>query len=158
MGWWFFRAFDNCFFLTRALTMMCFLYFRVCVWNVWIPYFCVSLPAILVRNRSNLTFLLAALFYIWPFTEADSCKLTCCEILSLLFLVLVHRDITFCLEVFTRISVLMLEFLKVPFLVLHLSCYTLTTFLIMFFVILLSMLMIVLSYLSVIRHLICCNN
>ena len=52
---------------------------------------------------------------------------------------------------------LMLEFLKVPFLVLHFSYYTLMTFL-MLSVILLSMLMILLSILSVIRHLICGNN
>ena len=45
---------------------------------------------------------------------------------------------------------LMLEFLKVPFLVLHCSCYTLMTFL-MLSVILLSMLRILLSTLSVIR-------
>ena len=40
---------------------------------------------------------------------------------------------------------LMLEFLKAPFLVLHLSYCILMTFLIMLFVILLSMLMILLS-------------
>ena len=49
---------------------------------------------------------------------------------------------------------LMLEFLKVPFLVLHFSCYTLMTFLMMLFEILLSMLMILLFILSVIKHLI----
>ena len=48
--------------------------------------------------------------------------------------------------------------LKVPFLVLHFSYYTLMTFLTMLSVILLSMLMILLSILSVIRHLICVNN
>ena len=53
---------------------------------------------------------------------------------------------------------LMLEFLKAPFLVLHFSCYTLMTFLMMLSVILLSMLMILLSILSAIRHLICGNN
>ena len=53
---------------------------------------------------------------------------------------------------------LMLEFLKGPFLVLHFSCCILMTFLMMLSVILLSMLMIVLSILSVIRHLICGNN
>ena len=52
----------------------------------------------------------------------------------------------------------MLEFLKVPFLVLHFSYYTVMTFRTMFSVILLSMLMIPLSILSVIRHLICGNN
>ena len=49
---------------------------------------------------------------------------------------------------------LMLEFLKVPFLVLHFSYNTLMTFLMMLSAILLSMLMILLSILSVIRHLI----
>ena len=53
---------------------------------------------------------------------------------------------------------LMLEFLKAPFLVLHFSCSTLLTFLMMISVILLSMLSIVLFVLSVIRHLICGNN
>ena len=53
---------------------------------------------------------------------------------------------------------LLLEFLKVPFLVLHLSYYTLMTFLMMLSVILLSMLMILFSFLSVTRHLICGNN
>ena len=53
---------------------------------------------------------------------------------------------------------LMLEFLKVSFLVLHFSCCILMTFLMMLSVILLSMLMILLSSLSVIWHLICGNN
>ena len=53
---------------------------------------------------------------------------------------------------------LMLEFLKAPFLVTHLSCYTSMTFLTMLSVILLSMLMILLSMLSVIRHLIFDNS
>ena len=52
----------------------------------------------------------------------------------------------------------MLEFLKVLFLVLHFSCFTLMTFLTMLSVVLLSMLMILLSILSVIRHLICDSN
>ena len=53
---------------------------------------------------------------------------------------------------------LMREFLKAPFLVLHFSCYKLMTYLAMLSVTLLSMLMILLSILSVIRHLICDNN
>ena len=53
---------------------------------------------------------------------------------------------------------LILEFLKAPFLILHFSCYTLMTFVMVLSVILLSMLMILLSILSVIRHLICGNN
>ena len=52
---------------------------------------------------------------------------------------------------------LMLEFLKVPFSVLHFSHYTLMTSLMILSVLLLSMLMIRLSTLSVIRHLICDN-
>ena len=52
---------------------------------------------------------------------------------------------------------LMLEFLKAPFLVLHFSCFTLMTFLMMLSVIA-SMLTILLSNLSVNRHLICGNN
>ena len=45
-----------------------------------------------------------------------------------------------------------------PFLVLHFSYYTLMSFLMMLSVILLSMLMILLSTPSVIKHLICGNN
>ena len=52
---------------------------------------------------------------------------------------------------------LMLEFRKASLLVLHFSYYILMTFLILS-VILVSMLMILLSTLSVIRHLICDNN
>ena len=52
---------------------------------------------------------------------------------------------------------LMLQFLKAPFLVLHFSYYTLTTFR-MLSVILLSMLIILLFILSVIRHLLICGN
>ena len=52
---------------------------------------------------------------------------------------------------------LMLEFLKIPFLVLHFSYYTLITSLMMLSVILISML-IILSILRVISHLICGNN
>ena len=53
---------------------------------------------------------------------------------------------------------LILEFLKAPFLVLQFSYYRLTNFLMMLSAILLSMLMILLSILSVIRHSICGNN
>ena len=53
---------------------------------------------------------------------------------------------------------LTLKFFKAPFLVLHFSYSTLTTFLIVLSVILLSMLMILLSSLSEIRHLICGNS
>ena len=53
---------------------------------------------------------------------------------------------------------LMREFLNSPFLVLHFSYYTLITFLMMLSVILPFMLKILLSILSVIGHLICCNN
>ena len=63
----------------------------------------------------------------------------------------------FWMEGFQNIQ-LMLEFLKAPFLVLHFSYYTLMTYFTMLSVILLSMLMILLSILSEIRHLICSNN
>ena len=52
---------------------------------------------------------------------------------------------------------LMLDFLNAPF-VQHFSYYTLTTFLMILSVILLSKLMILISIPSVIRHLICGNN
>ena len=51
----------------------------------------------------------------------------------------------------------MLDFLKVPFLVLHFFYFKLMIFLMMLSVILLSMLMILLAVLSVIRDLICGN-
>ena len=53
---------------------------------------------------------------------------------------------------------LMMEFLKDPFSVLHFSCCILMTFLMMLSFILLSMSMIPLSFLTVIRDLICGNN
>ena len=52
----------------------------------------------------------------------------------------------------------MLKFLKAPFFVLHFAYYTIMYFLIMLSMILLSRLMILLSILSVIKHLICGNN
>ena len=58
------------------------------------------------------------------------------------------------MESLNNIIQLMLEFLKAPFSALNFSCYTIMTFLMMFSVILLSMLMILHSNLSVIRHLI----
>ena len=53
---------------------------------------------------------------------------------------------------------LMMEFLKSPFLVLHFSYFRWITFLMMLSVILLSMLMILISILSMSRHLICGNK
>ena len=53
---------------------------------------------------------------------------------------------------------LMINFLKAPFLVLHFFYYTLITFLMMLPVILPFMLMMLLSTLSVTRHLICGNG
>ena len=53
---------------------------------------------------------------------------------------------------------LMLEFLKTPFFVTHFSYYTLMTFLMVLYVILVSIPMKLLFILSVIRHLICGNN
>ena len=53
---------------------------------------------------------------------------------------------------------LMLEFPKAPFLVLHFPYYTLMTFLIILFVVVLSLLVILLSTVNAIRYLICGNN
>ena len=53
---------------------------------------------------------------------------------------------------------LMLEFFKIPFLVLHFLYYILMTFLMMLFMVLLPMLMIQLSILNVIRHPTCGSN
>ena len=80
-----------------------------------------------------------------------------CLALFLLFSVIDSFE-WFWMESLDKNIQLMLELLKAPFLVLHFSCYTLMTFLMMLSVILLSMLMILLSILSVIRHLICGNN
>ena len=52
----------------------------------------------------------------------------------------------------------MLKFLKAPFLVLQFSYYTFMTFLMKLSVILLSILMLLVSNLSVIKHVICDNN
>ena len=64
----------------------------------------------------------------------------------------------FWMEKFHKNIQLMLQVLRAPFLVPHLSYYTLMIFLMMLSVILLSKLMILISILSVIRHLICGNN
>ena len=64
----------------------------------------------------------------------------------------------FWMESYQKNIQLMREFLKAPFLVLHFSYYTLMIFLTMLSAILLSMLIILLSILSMIRHLICDNN
>ena len=76
--------------------------------------------------------------------------------LFLLFSV-IHNFEWFRMESLHNNAQLMLQFLKAPFLVLHFSCFTLMTFLTMLSVILLSMLILI-FILSVIRHLICCNN
>ena len=62
------------------------------------------------------------------------------------------------MESFHKHIQLILEFLKAPLLVLHISFYTLMTLLAMLSAKLLPMLMILLSILSVIRHLTCGNN
>ena len=77
--------------------------------------------------------------------------------LFLLFLVMGSFE-WFWMESLHKNIQLMLKFLEAPFLVLHFSYYTLVTFLMMLSGILLSMLMVLLSTLSVIRHLICGNN
>ena len=77
-----------------------------------------------------------------------------------LFLLLSVTDgfVWFWVESLLKNIQLMLEFLKGPFLVLHISCCILMAFLMMLSVILLSMLMILLFILTVIGHLICSNN
>ena len=57
-----------------------------------------------------------------------------------------------------NIPLIMVEFLKGPFLVMHFSYYTWMTFLMMLSVIMLYMLMILLSTVSVIWHLVCGNS
>ena len=69
-----------------------------------------------------------------------------------------NRQIQVVLDGLYKNIQLMQEFLKAPFLLLPFSYYTLMTFLMMLSVILLFVLMMVLSSLSVIRHLICSNN
>ena len=55
-------------------------------------------------------------------------------------------------------TMLILEVLKAPFMVLNSSCYRLMNFLMMLSIILLSVLMILHSTLCVTSHLICSNN
>ena len=64
----------------------------------------------------------------------------------------------FWMEILHKNTQQMLEFLKAPFVILQFSYYTLITFLIILFVILLSMLMIQLFTLTAIRGLIFGNN
>ena len=81
------------------------------------------------------------------------------QIFGLIFSFLSNRGLEwFWMESLHRNIQLMLEFLKAPFLVLHFSYYKLMNFLTILSVILLSILMIVISIRSVIRHLICGNN
>ena len=61
----------------------------------------------------------------------------------------------FWMESLHRSFLLVLEFFKGPFLVLHFSCYILMPFLMMLSLVLVSMLMILLSIQGVIRYLIC---
>ena len=77
--------------------------------------------------------------------------------LFLLFSVIDHLEWFWMWSLRNKIQ-LILEFLKAPFLVLHFSYNTLMTFLMMFSVILLYILMILPSIFSVIRHLVCGNN
>ena len=70
----------------------------------------------------------------------------------------VHRFGWFWMGSFHKNIQVMQQFLQAPFVILHLSYFTLTTFFIILSVTLLSMLMILLSTLSVIKHLICGNN
>ena len=78
--------------------------------------------------------------------------------LALFLFIFSNRQIQVVLDGLYKNIQLMQEFLKAPFLLLPFSYYTLMTFLMMLSVILLFVLMMVLSSLSVIRHLICSNN
>ena len=79
--------------------------------------------------------------------------------LSLFLLFSVIDDFKwFCMRILHKIIQFLLEFLKAPFLVLHVSCSTLMTFLGVLSVILVAILMILLAVISVNRHLINGNN
>ena len=91
--------------------------------------------------------------------------------LSKVFWISVFFTISSCMEFQVKYSALLLlyqvidafewflmEFLKAPFLVLHFSYYTIMTFLMIFSVILLNMMLMLLSTISVIKHLIWGNN
>ena len=81
------------------------------------------------------------------------------EVFGLISSFLSNRQLRVVLDgKFSQKYQLMLEFLRVLLLVLHFSYYILMTFLMMLSEVLLSMLMVLLSTLSVIRHLICGNN
>ena len=79
------------------------------------------------------------------------------SVLFLLFSVIVGFE-WFKMESLHKNIQLMLEFLNAPFLVLNISYYRLMTLQTMLSVVLLSILMVLLSVLSFIRHLICGNN
>ena len=64
----------------------------------------------------------------------------------------------FCMESFRKNIQLILVYVKAPLLIQHFSCYTLMPFLLIISLTFLFVLMILLSVLSVIRHLICGNN
>ena len=89
-------------------------------------------------NLSLMEYQVRYLVLFLLFSAIDSCDWFWMESL--------HKNIQF-----------MLEFLKAPFLVLHFSYDILMTFLMMLSVILLSMMKILLSILSVIRHQFCDN-
>ena len=81
------------------------------------------------------------------------------QIFALISSFLSNRQLEgFWMESLHKNILVMLEFLKAPFLVLHYFYYTLMTLLKVLSVIFLSMLMILPSILSVIRHLICGKN
>ena len=116
-------------------------------------------------NRSGATWTVAldiskAFHKVWPaglFHKLNSNGIYVRYLVLFLFFLVVGDFGLFWMGSLYNNIQLMLEFLEDPFLVLHFSCYTLLIFL-MLSVILLSMLMILLSTLSVIRHLVCGNK
>ena len=89
-------------------------------------------------------------------TAKNYCPASLLSVVSKVFEKLVN--VRLLMKILYKNIQLMLEFLKGPVLVLHFSCCILMTFLMVSSVIFLSMLIILLSILTVIRHLICGNN
>ena len=89
-------------------------------------------------------------------TAKNYCPASLLSVVSKVFEKLVNVGLL--MKILYKNIQLMLEFLKGPVLVLHFSCCILMTFLMVSSVIFLSMLIILLSILTVIRHLICGNN
>ena len=121
---------------------------------IWVPF---------LQSRSTYLSILTSVHGKTPVVDLRNANLSLMEFQVRYMVLFLLFSVIDCFKWFWVGSLpkniqLMLQFLKIQFLVLHFSYYTLMIFLTMLSVILLSMLMMLLSILSVIRHLICGNN